>query len=72
MPSALFLTDVLIYLDKTFLNGNFLVAKPEGPDASLTKVDMAAREAQKLKKLVSALRYLYRNSGLANQRISFL
>ena len=64
VPSALYLTDVLLYLDK-FLKGNSLLAKPGTTEASLSKTDLAAKEAQKLKKLVSALRYLFRNSAPA-------
>ncbi|CAE7203425.1 rpsF [Symbiodinium sp. CCMP2592] len=60
VPSALYLTDVLLYLDGT-LDKKLLVAKRDTPEALLTKQDLAGREAGKLKKLISSLRYLYRN-----------
>ena len=68
MPSALFLTDVLLHLDGT-LDKKLLIAKKDSPEALLTKRDLAGREAGKLKKLMSALRYLFRNGTLARYTI---
>lgn len=64
VPSALYLTDVILYLDDR-LDKKLLLAKQGTPEASMTKQDLAGREAGKLKKLVQALRYLFRNSALA-------
>lgn len=53
VPSALYLTDVFLYIDD-LLEGNLL---KQGP-----KVLQASDEAMRVKRLVGALRYLYRNS----------
>ncbi|CAL1159180.1 unnamed protein product [Cladocopium goreaui] len=55
VPGGLFLTDVMIYLD-VLIGGN-LLCKP-----GVEKVAQAADEAKRLKRLMGALRYLWRNS----------
>ena len=59
VPGALILTDVWLYLDR--LLGEKLLVKPNE-----TKANQAGKEADRCKKLVGALRYLYRNSSLAH------
>lgn len=63
VPGALFLTDCFVYLD--VLIGGGLLCKP-----GVDKVSQAADEAARLKRLMGALRYLFRNSDLTN--LSFL
>ena len=55
VPGTILLTDVWLYLDK-LLQGKLFVAK------DVPKLNQAATEAARCKKLVGALRYLYRNS----------
>ena len=59
VPSAFLLTDILLHLDR--LLGFKLIVPGEGD----TKVVAAARDAKRLKKLMGALRSLYRNSTLS-------
>ena len=65
VPGALFLTDVMIYLD-VLIGGN-LLCKP-----GVDKVAQAADEAKRLKRLMGALRYLWRNSFLEGRKSIFL
>lgn len=58
VPSAFLLTDVLLQLDR------LLAHKLVVPGHGDTKVVAAARDAKRLKKLMGALRALYRNSTL--------
>ena len=66
VPSSFYLTDVFLYLDD-LLGKKLLRAKPKTPEERLTRPELAAREAAKLKRLISSLRYLYRNSNSANR-----
>ena len=59
VPGGLILTDVWLYLDR-LLGEKLLVKTAE------TKVSQAGKEADRCKKLIGALRYLYRNSSLVN------
>ena len=56
VPSALFLTDCLLELDRKC---KFMLLSCLGKES---RVEAAGREAKALKKLCSALRYLLRNS----------
>lgn len=51
----MFLTDTILYLD--ILLDNTLLVKP-----GVDRVSQAAEEAQRLKRLMGSLRYLFRNS----------
>ena len=53
VPGSLVLTDILLYAD-TLLDGKLFPQQPKLPQIS--------KEADRLKKLVGTLRYLYRNS----------
>ena len=55
VPSGFFITDALLSLDRR-LGGGLLVPAKD------SKQEIAAREAKRLKRLMSALRHLYRNS----------
>ena len=59
VPSGFYLTDALLVLDQRF-EGHLLI-----PDGTRTKVDIAARESRRLKKLLGALRHLWRNSAFS-------
>ena len=61
VPSGFLLTDALLLLDKTY-GGKLLV-----PTADQTKEDLAAREARRIKKLLGALRHLFRNSACSKK-----
>lgn len=65
-PSPFFMTDVYLEVDKR-LGGKLLLLAPENgkiPFTSMTeKVEIAAAEVGKLRKLYSTLRYLYRNGS---------
>ena len=58
MPSGFYLTDSLLALDKIF-EGSLLV-----PTEGSTKQDVAAAESRRLKRLLGALRHLFRNCYL--------
>ena len=60
VPSAFFITDCFIALDKLFV-GRLLVASQAGD----TKITVAAEEAKKVKNLIGSLRALWRSSGSA-------
>ena len=64
VPGGLFLTDVMMYLD-VLIGGN-LLCKP-----GVEKVAQAADEAKRLKRLMGALRYLWRNSALEGRKSIF-
>lgn len=55
VPGGTILTDIWLYLDG-LLGGKLLVKEGE------SKQNQAADEAERCKKLIGALRYLYRNS----------
>lgn len=55
MPSGFFLTDAMLALDK-ILEGALLV-----PTKTKTKQDLAGEESKRIKRLMSALRHLFRN-----------
>ena len=57
VPSSFFLGDAFLLLDKKFRGGLIIV------DERLAKNDIAAREARRVKKLMGALRHLFRNSA---------
>lgn len=57
VPSSFFLGDSFLMLDKKFRGGLIVV------DERLAKKDIAAREARRVKKLMGALRHLFRNSA---------
>lgn len=57
VPSAFYLTDCFLWLDALLGKGMFI------PDAENTRVTLAGQDAKRLKKLVGALRYLFRNSS---------
>lgn len=59
VPSGFYLTDAMLVLDKRMM-GCLLV-----PEAGGTKKDAAAQESKRLKRLLGALRHLYRNCYLA-------
>lgn len=63
-PSGFFLVDALLEMDRRF-DGKLLVLPPVNGRMVDTpndqKLEMATTEVKKLKKLYSALRYLYRN-----------
>ena len=61
VPSGYFLTDVMMRLDQMFA-GNLLL----DPQNQLSKLDLAAEEGVKLKKLVGATRTLWRSSETGN------
>ena len=61
VPSGYFLTDVMLRLDDMFA-GNMLL----DPQNQLSKLDLAAEEGVKLKKLVGATRTLWRSSETGN------
>ena len=54
VPGCILLTDIWLYLNR--IMGEKLLCKPEGAQVQ------AAQEASRCKKLIGALRYLYRNS----------
>lgn len=58
VPGGVVLTDVFLYLDK-LMNGKLLAKRNED------KTYQASVEAVRVKRLVSSLRYLYRNSNLS-------
>jgi len=60
VPSVFFCIDVLIYLHN-LLGGNLLVPDPTAQDPPKL-VELATAEAGKLKKMIGALRALYRHS----------
>lgn len=59
VPSAFFLADSLVRLDVK-MEGGLLIPGPEK-----TKEIVAGEEAKRLKRLMSTLRHLFRNSFLA-------
>ena len=59
IPSGFFCSDVFLYTDRLF-NGNFL----KSPDETQSKKTMACMEGSKLKRLMGALRFLWRSSAL--------
>lgn len=67
-PSNFFLIDSLLRLDAK-LNYNLLVNPPVDGKLTTTskaeKIDRACDEVKRIRKLYSALRYLYRNGSLA-------
>lgn len=58
VPSGFYITDAFLWLDG-LLGRGLLV-----PDKDNTKQTMAASDSKRLKKLMGALRYLFRNSHL--------
>ena len=58
VPSGFYLADGFLKLDRMF-SGSLLV-----PTTDLSKADLAAREAKRIKRLMGALRHLFRNSPL--------
>lgn len=56
VPSGYYLTDAFIYLDK------LLKCKLFKPSDNVTRVDLAAHEAVRLKKCIQSLRFLWRSS----------
>lgn len=78
VPGGIILTDIWLYVDK-LLGFKLLVKKDdesEGqqqqrPVTKLEKQQQAATEAERCKKLMGALRYLYRNSLSAQQHHRF-
>ena len=67
VPSPVFLADTFLQLD-TKLGGGLLIPKPNE-----SKGLLAAREAARVKKLMGALRYLYRNGDKSkSDRVSEL
>ena len=58
VPSGYFLTDMWLYVDMLF-DGKLL----RDDSGKVSKVDLAADEALKLKKLVGAIRALWRSSS---------
>ncbi|CAK9017594.1 Uncharacterized protein SCF082_LOCUS18389 [Durusdinium trenchii] len=66
VPGGVLLTDIWLYLDSLF--DQKLLCKPDVP-----KQTQAANEASRCKRLIGALRYLYRNSAQShNQKVSEL
>jgi len=57
IPSQFFLTDVFLYMDKTF-QGRLLIPQ----DAGESKVSLATDEAEKVKLCIGALRGLWRST----------
>ena len=70
IPSGFFMCDVLLRLDYLLGGKVLMVAKPEnyqGRDPWTTqeeKVELARQETTRLKRLLGALRYLWRNGPL--------
>lgn len=64
VPSALYLADVFLYADD-LLDGALLTAGP-------SKVLQASEEGMRVKRLVGALRYLYRNSHYPQTNYCFV
>eukprot|EP00438_Fugacium_kawagutii_P027510 Skav202184 [mRNA] locus=scaffold1204:165180:165705:- [translate_table: standard] len=62
VPSGYFLTDVLLRVDEKF-KGAMLVDPETDPAKRKRKLDLAAEEAVKLKRLVGACRTLWRSSA---------
>lgn len=58
VPGAVILTDIWLYLD-TLFDDKLLCKEGE------TKQEQAAQEAARCKRLMGALRYLYRNSAFS-------
>jgi len=56
VPSGFYLSDSLLWLDR-LLGGGLLVPSPEAD-----KLALAGKEAKRIKKLMGALRHLFRNS----------
>ena len=61
VPGSIVLTDIWLYLDR-LLEKKLLVKQDE------EKQVQAATEADRCKKLIGSLRYLYRNSHLDNKK----
>ena len=70
VPSGFYLADALLWADSLLGKGLLVPGEDE------TKVSCAGTEAKRLKKLLGALRYLFRSSGLQRksiiQRLSWL
>lgn len=66
MPSGFYLTDAMLILDMK-MEGCLLV-----PSGDVTKQMAAANESKRLKKLMGALRHLFRNCFLAKHSILWL
>ena len=66
VPSAFFVGDVMMYLDKCFIDG-LLLPREEGE----SKRTLAAEEGKKVKALIGYLRYLWRSSTLAKRETCF-
>ena len=70
VPSGFYLADALLWADALLGKGLLVPGEDE------TKVSCAGTEAKRLKKLLGALRYLFRSSGLQRksiiQRLSWL
>lgn len=58
VPGAMVIIDILVYADK-LLAGQLFPQEPKMPQIS--------KDAFRIKKLMGALRYLYRNSNFAEQ-----
>lgn len=64
VPGALLMADVFLFLD-SYLEGCLLVKK------DVPKIAQASEEARRVKLLMGALRYLFRNRTLARFNIMF-
>ena len=62
VPSGFLLTDALLLLDKKY-EGKLII-----PTETQTKEDLAGREAKRIKKLLGALRHLFRNSACSKKK----
>ena len=63
IPSGFFLMDVILRLD-SIMKGRLLLKPGQKETTKQDKVAMAKEEMERLKRLLSALRYLYRNGSL--------
>lgn len=65
IPSGFYLVDCFLALD-SYLNNNLLLKDRRQASTKEDKIELAREEAKRIKRLLGALRYLWRN-GLLSQ-----
>ena len=66
IPSGFFMVDCFLALDQ-FLNGNLLLKERRQECTKEDKIELAREEVKRMKRLLGALRYLWRNGSLSQR-----